>query len=188
MFQSINDYMQKSKSERQKHLDLNENCINIGGKDSKEYRGLLAHYLKTEIPSDKKIVLAHACNNHSCSNVKHLYWATYSENYWDARIHGTQKTAWEWAIMKYGLNEAKKINRKNASKGGKIGGKKTAEIMSLSEDELKIWRETFLKSEIDKFGWLARVQKEMGCSHTWVRKVANRYFSDLKFYKRNIPT
>jgi len=48
------------------------------------FRGLLAHYLNTEIPS-KVALCCHACSNDNCSNPKHLYWGTYKENLDDAR-------------------------------------------------------------------------------------------------------
>jgi hypothetical protein len=87
MFVDIYEYMSKSKQERQVHLALTEPCILIGG-FSKEYRALLAHYLGTTLPSGKSIHLAHACHNDGCSNPKHLYWATMSENMKDAYANG----------------------------------------------------------------------------------------------------
>src|ERR1700761_834539 len=89
MFQKIDEYMQKSREERRAHLRLDEECIKIGGYDSREYRGLLAHFLKTEIPTKKKVFLCHACNYHWCSNPNHLYWGTPADNYLDAQECGT---------------------------------------------------------------------------------------------------
>jgi NUMOD3 motif len=75
----IYEYIKLSKQERQKHLDLNENCIEIGS-NSTQIRGHLALILKTTIPKGSKIHCCHACNNQECSNYKHLYWGTAKEN------------------------------------------------------------------------------------------------------------
>ena len=66
MFTKIEDYILKNREDRRSHLKLDEDCIEIGGYDSREYRGLLAHFLKTTIPTYRKIILCHACNNHNC--------------------------------------------------------------------------------------------------------------------------
>jgi hypothetical protein len=58
-YADIREYVLLSKVERQVHLDLNEECICIGGM-SGEYRALLAHYLKTTIPTRVKVYLCHA--------------------------------------------------------------------------------------------------------------------------------
>jgi hypothetical protein len=84
LFESIDTHILKSKTERQSHLNLLEDCIEIGGRESREFRGLLAHYLKTTIPTGMKIYCCHACNNDKCSNPKHLYWGTAGENNQDA--------------------------------------------------------------------------------------------------------
>lgn len=85
--EDINEYIKKSKKERQQHIKLSESCIDRGG-DSIQFRGLLAHYLNTTIPSKHIALCCHACNNSSCSNPKHLYWGTSKENYEDALHSG----------------------------------------------------------------------------------------------------
>lgn len=184
MFESIEQYMLKSKEERTRHINLEESCIEIGGIDSTEYRGLLAYTLRTTIPTGKKVVCAHACNNHSCSNPKHLYWGTYSENVDDAIKSGRQKSGWQYIVQKYGLEKARLMASERGRLGGLIGGKKVAEQIRLSDDDIKRWREVFSRVDIDKHGWISRAQKELGCSHTWIRKVANKYFTDLSFHTR----
>jgi len=88
-YQHINEHLLLSKEQRQKHLRLDEACIEIGGR-SDQFRGLLSHYLQVTIPSsNKKIHLCHACNNGKCSNVKHLYWGTAKENRKDSIDNGT---------------------------------------------------------------------------------------------------
>lgn len=184
MFQKIEDYMLKSRDERTNHIRLDQECIEIGGLDSREYRGLLAHTLKTTIPSKKKFVCAHACNNHACSNPLHLYWATYAENLADARIAGRSKNISQNTLEKYGAEKAREIAVNNGRKGGLIGGKSAAKLRVLSESEIELWRKVFERSDIHRHGWLSRAQKELKCSHTWIRKVAKKYFPDLHFFTR----
>ena len=89
----VETYLIKGKSERQLHLDLNDECKERGG-NSTNHRGVLAQYLDTPIygrPAD----LCHACHNDKCSNPKHLYWGTRKENVQDAKDAGTFKTPWE---------------------------------------------------------------------------------------------
>jgi hypothetical protein len=95
IYQNINEYMKRSKEERQSHLDLTSECIELGGV-SKDFRGLMAHTLKTTIPYKMrgKICLCHACHNDKCSNPKHLYWGTYGENIADAKSCGAMKLSY----------------------------------------------------------------------------------------------
>ena len=86
IYQDIYEYIKNSKTERQIHLSLFEECIEIGG-NSREARLLLAHFLKTTVPKGMKIHLCHACNNSKCSNPRHLYWGTAGENMLDANMH-----------------------------------------------------------------------------------------------------
>jgi len=82
---------ESSKEERQSHLDLTEPCIERGG-CSTNHKGVLAQYLNTTIPHGRehKIHLCHACHNGECSNPKHLYWGTPSENELDSISNGKQ--------------------------------------------------------------------------------------------------
>jgi hypothetical protein len=78
-----------SKFERQVHLKLDERCIERGG-CSTNHKGVLAEFLQTTIPNGKEgIFLCHACHNGKCSNPKHLYWGTPSENIEDSIANGT---------------------------------------------------------------------------------------------------
>ena len=112
--------MTRPLEERRSHLKLEESCIEIGGKSSGEYRGLLAHFTHTTIPMNREAVLCHACENYKCSNPCHLYWGTQSENILEGRRSGRVKTPWEQMVQKYGEDEA----RKRASQFGALRRKK----------------------------------------------------------------
>ena len=77
----LEEYIKKPLEERQAHLNLKEDCIERGT-TSTTCRGLLAYYLDTTTNTGCKpwVDLCHACNNPKCSNPKHLYWGTRSEN------------------------------------------------------------------------------------------------------------
>jgi hypothetical protein len=183
MFEIIENYIKKSKEERMAHVVLSEPCIEIGG-NSIEFRGLLAHHLKTEIPTGKKVLCAHACNNGKCSNPRHLYWGTYSENLIDAQNAGVRKSFYQQALEKYGLEKTREMWAERGRKGGKKGGAATAVVRALTEDEIQKWSLVLSKVDLTKFGWVGKVQKEMGCSHTKVRNVVQKYFSHLEFFQR----
>jgi len=103
----IEQFILLEKTERQMHLDLSEQCIERGG-NSTVHQGILAQYLDTDIPFQRKldIHLCHACHNGKCSNPKHLYWGTSKENVHDAMQNGTFTHAWESTVKKYGLKAA----------------------------------------------------------------------------------
>lgn len=115
----IKQFIALSREDRQKHLDLTSECCERGG-NSTIHKGVLAQYLNTTIPSGR-ILLCHACNNAKCSNPMHLYWGTdYDNIVIDGKIFGTHKTAWEYTVEKYGLEEAiRKNSAGNKSAGGK---------------------------------------------------------------------
>ena len=94
----IEEYLQQPLSDRQKHLDLQLPCDLRGG-GSKDFRGLLAHSLDTTLPAGRKGgagMLCHACNIPGCSNVKHLYWGTSSENRIDLAKENARKAGIEY--------------------------------------------------------------------------------------------
>lgn len=120
MFTPIDEYMLKTREERRAHLVLDEPCDLIGGYDSREYRGLLAHHLKTTIPTKSKprVDLCHACNAAGCSNPRHLYWGTRSDNTQDMKEAGTWKSYAEKVAAKYNTEELKRIRSEAGRKGG----------------------------------------------------------------------
>lgn len=184
MFEPIEIYILRSREERRAHLDRSQSCIEIGG-DSRIFRGLLAHFLKTTISENKRYekklaFVCHDCNNPKCSNVYHLYWGTSYDNYLDQVEKGTALSKSERAKIKYGETEYRKIMRENASKGGKAAGGKNR----LSSEKKEIWKRAILDSEPDEFGWVSRVSIQMNCTHTHVRRLATALFPDNQFFKK----
>lgn len=176
MFERMEDYIKKTREERRSHLDLKEPCVEIGGYDSREYRGLLAHYLKTTIPTTRNggqksryACLCHACHNHGCSNPRHLYWGTYADNNIDQQENGTMPVA------------KTKVKKERKSKAPR----KELVLRSgqpLIEEELEAYREYFLTQDLMVWGWVSKATKELGISHTHVRRLVKKL--GLKTFKR----
>lgn len=134
----IEEYILKSKPERQVHLKLEEPCIERGG-ESMYLKGLLAHLMNTTIPSGKKIHVCHACHNGACSNPNHIYWGTASENRRDEVDNGGT-SIWERMVLKYGIEEATNMQRrgnKSVSGKGNLGKTKTQEHKDKIAESLK---------------------------------------------------
>lgn len=137
----IEDYIKFTITERQIHLDLNNNCIERGGHSTK-FQGILAVYLNTSIPSNNRnIHLCHACNNDKCSNPKHLYWGTCQDNFRDLKNSGKFKTGWQNTIAKYGKEEARRIINENFAKGKAAGGR-ASKGRKLSAETIKKRQDT----------------------------------------------
>lgn len=116
-FTPIDKYMLLSREERRSHLDLSQECHLIGGYDSREYRGLLAHHLRTTIPTgNKRVVLCHACNTAGCSNPVHLYWGTRQDNRIDEIESGNYKSWYTLTVEKHGAEYVKEMLSKNGRK------------------------------------------------------------------------
>jgi hypothetical protein len=108
----INEYMKLPLEERQKHLVLDEECVERGGM-STYFKGMMAHILDTTIPSGMRILVCHACGNSKCSNPKHLYFGSPKENVADGYKHGTMKNVWENTVAKYGHEKALSMVREH---------------------------------------------------------------------------
>lgn len=182
MFQNIRDYMNLSREKRREHLKLDEDCIMIGGSTSVQYKGLLAHFLKTTIPHGfkDKTYLCHACNNSKCSNPFHLYWGTPSDNMLDQKEAGTYSSPYERSIQKHGLEKTKEFVKKGSTSGSKSGGGHNR----LTEIELKVWEEAILTSNLEKFGWVQEVSKKLNRTHTQVRRIIKKYFPHVRGFQR----
>lgn len=124
-FKPIEDYIKLPLVDRKSHIDLKSKCVEIGGKDSRHYRGLLAWHLGTTIPNGMKIHLCHACNNHSCSNPNHLYWGTAKENTSDTILNGKWKSIYDSSVAKYGKEYYYNLIKDGCSRGGKASKGKT---------------------------------------------------------------
>lgn len=178
-FRDIKEYMKLSREERRSHLDLNEECIEIGG-DSRLFRGLLAHFLKTTIGS-RNIHVCHACNNSGCSNPVHLYWGTPKDNWQDAKESGRWEPIHSRMLKKHGEKKTSEILSNIASKAGKVGGGWNA----LTAEQLLAWKQAIQEIDLGRLGWLAKLSSSMHCSHTHARRIMERYFSEVKTFRRN---
>lgn len=138
MITNMEEYMNLSRSERRKHLDLSMGCIERGG-TSTQHKAILAVYLDTIIPSGN-VLCCHACNNGRCSNPEHLYWGTYQDNRLDGKECGAQKSPWEYMVEKYGEEQAREINKKNGfnNKTAKESGSKNKGVPKSFEHRNKI--------------------------------------------------
>lgn len=237
MFESINEYIQRDKEKRQSHLDLEEQCYELGT-NSKECRGLLAYYLGTTVPRGLKIVLCHACNNNACSNPKHLYWGTAKENRMDSNDKTNERVRkalkekygenWKDIVGRkaYRVNKERHERMRNPSKCTTEDINEIRRKLSKSKPEKPGWKRRFSKNlgqvpfeSIDQLvetfcsdfylypdnrdcemvreallecspkekGWIKRLSKKLGVSHTHARRLSNRYCSDIEKWERKRP-
>lgn len=176
MFTNIGEYIQLPKDDRQRHLDLTESCIEIGG-SSYQFKGLLCHTTKTTLPlKADNVLLCHACHNGKCSNPRHLYWGTHQENYHDGMSNGG-KTIHEKCVEKYGeehwLRELKGRGNKNrGSQLGKMYGGKN----KLSAPRLKEIEDVLKLVQVGKWGWQAVAAQKLNLSHTQIKRIVIKYF------------
>jgi len=168
--QDINEYINLSREERRSHLSLEENCIERGGY-SKEFRGLLADFLDTTIPRGSKIYLCHACNNEKCSNPNHLYWGTPTDNHLDQKEAGTYLSFNDRMKMKYGEEKAKEMIA-SRRKGKPSAGRQ------YSKEKLNSYKDAVRRHSATGWGWVTRCSKELGISHTQVKRFISRHMTD----------
>jgi hypothetical protein len=175
-FKKIEEYISLLKEDRQKHLNLNDKCIEIGG-DSRTCRAMLAHYLKTTIPTGMKIQMCHACNNACCSNVNHLYWGTPSENIQDAFKSGARKSIKNILIKKYSSKEAYKKQMGVCGKKGWQNGSHDKYFLSKKEIERRI--DLINEIGLKKYGAISKIATILNISHTQVRRFIQKYYITL---------
>ena len=106
------EYLRLPLSERQNHMDLAQECYIRGG-TSQHHKGVLAQYLDTPI-FNKPCDLCHGCHNGNCSNPRHLYWGTRSENVQDSIRNGTYRNRWDVIKDKLGEQVAREMFRQKS--------------------------------------------------------------------------
>lgn len=166
MFEDLDIYMIKSRDERRAHLRLNEECVEIGG-DSIQFRGLLAHYLKTTLPRKKqRFLLCHACNNSKCSNVNHLYWGTDADNARDRNESPNYVSTPKILRARWGEEKYNKHMKNLHKKGG--------ESHALTAEQLERYRDIFADVDFSIRGMTSALAKDLNISHTHIRRIRNR--------------
>ncbi len=165
MFNDINSYMEKSRQERRNHLKLQDKCIEIGG-GSKEFKGLLAHYLCTTIPQGRSIQLCHACHNGKCSNVLHLYWGSPRDNHLDQVENNSYQSLTTRTKEKYGQEKYDAFIKAHLNKARLQRGNPKNK---LSPDRLDEIKDIILSFPI-KHGYIGKIAKTLNVSHTQVRR------------------
>ena len=116
----VKDWILESRTVRTVHLKLDEPCIERGG-NSTVHRGVLAQFLDTDLPN--KVDLCHACHNGLCSNPRHLYWGTRTENINDMKANGNFINPYQRLLNKHGPEKIKEIILLNGSTGWAKGGR-----------------------------------------------------------------
>lgn len=121
-------YIEKSREERKSHIDLSDPCLEVGC-DSQESRALMCLVLNVSAPKAVKVHLCHACNNPACSNPKHLYWGTPSDNTKDM-YQADPKLAFRVrdAILAKNPNHYKEMAKLGGVKGGQASALKPEEV------------------------------------------------------------
>lgn len=180
LFINIHEYMTNfSREDRRQHLLLSSPCLEIGG-SSGDFRGLLAHYLKTTVPEKVKTkrtaLLCHACNNGKCSNPLHLYWGTDLDNHIDRVEASTYESLPKRMERKYGKEYMWKL-RSNA---GKKGGKKGGGHNRLTDAQIAEYKEMFRAADPAQRGWIAKLSRKTGFSHTHIRRMYERIMSEVE--------
>lgn len=64
--------------------------------------------------------------------------------------------------------------------------KEVSKFQKFREEEFKKRKEYFLNNKIDftKYGWQAKVEKDLGLSHTQIRRWLKKYMPELNVYRR----
>jgi hypothetical protein len=190
-------YLSLPREERRSHLDLSENCLERGG-NSTVHKGVLAQFLNTDLPGtlqEGRVCLCHACHNGKCSNPRHLYWGTDADNILDQKENGTHSNPYKRTIDKYGEEEALKIIKRNGRKAIKVFNenpdkRKTQPSMNhrgFNESEINERLQVISKIDLTVFGWVEKVAKALGVTHTQARRFIKKYYHG-EVYTRKSPS
>lgn len=172
----IEQYMLKSRDERRAHLSLIEPCDERGGR-SKEFRGLLAHYLNTTVPRGYSIYLCHSCNNDGCSNPRHLYWGTPTDNTTDQQERGTLTSIFDRLVKKHGEATAKQICSDRAKIGAERFKGKPA-WNAYTPEQIAANRAILVKHDRSR-GWISKCAREANVSPAQMRRFIMKHAQDL---------
>lgn len=157
----IKDYMTQLLEKRQTHINLSESC-HLRGTDSIQCRGLLAYYLDTTIPHGSGVECCHACHNADCSNPKHLYWGTRSENVRD------KFTSPQGAAIRKAMSNSK-LGNKNANYRIKpwlnVNAKNNEKVLDGWRKAMYYYETYFIKGwNYSKYGGISYFCNEYGIS------------------------
>ena len=178
--------MDLPQDERQAHLNLSDDCLEIGA-TSKENRALLAIHLNTTCHHQgrKTGYLCHACHNSNCSNVKHLYWGSAKENNVDRYENdpGLGARIKQINIERHGENHYDKLG--SLGHQGLRSGKPAS---TLSQEEVERRINLILESgvNLNKYGWVQKTTQILGVSHASVRRFFKSYWPGPTPYQRGI--
>ena len=167
--EDIIQYMLRNREERRAHLKLEQECSEIGGSGSIEYKGLLAYHLGTTIPTKMKfkIQLCHASGNGKCSNVNHLYWGTARDNVMDMQGHGTFKSINQKIKEKYG-DDAEIFLAKMQKNASMVA------VKSKPKEHWEQFRHHFDGVNFSQSGWAYELSPKIGFSATHIRRIAKK--------------
>jgi len=181
---NLKEYMKLPQDKRQIHLDLTDDCLEIGA-GSKENRALLAIHLNTTCHylGKKTGYLCHACHNSKCSNVKHLYWGSAKENaqdkYNDQPDLGVKIK--QINIERHGEDHYSRIGAL-----GHLSWKSGKPASTLSQQEVDRRVNLLLESgvNLNQYGWVQKTAQIWEVSHAQVRRFFKSYWSGPTPYQR----
>jgi hypothetical protein len=117
-----------------------------------------------------------------------LYEIHYSICYNKKRLDDIlDKLITEFDLLNADLTFVIKKKEKPALKYGSWKAAGEAQRLKTNEEYMKIlhlWKQAIDETDITKFGFVGIIAKKMDCSHTHVRRVLNKYFPDIQFFKR----
>jgi len=175
----IENYIKKPQAERQRHIDLSLPCEVRGG-CSKDFRILLARLCDTNLPmkgAGRKIHLAHACNNKSCCNHAHLYWATAKENMEDHVRCGARAKAIQKGLSRFSSDAEKRSFYASIGSAGGLGN--SGRVRPGKNTHLKIRALRYAAIDYNSLGWVGKAAEILGIEPQSVRRWMTRYCPEM---------